>query len=123
MQTTLEYWKKICKDKDNVKTPTQIDVQVRRPNHSIKDRAAPSTQRKGKALKISQIQGQPKIMSFLEPKTFSKTPSTFQNSSVQIDNSTQAVVSYENLVGSKTTEASNSTGGETEQLSGRKFTN
>ena len=72
-------------------------------------------------MKISQIQGQSYIMSFLAPKLFSMTPSTesFPNSSNQIDYNTTAVCSCDIYVGSKTKEASNSTGGEAQQLSGR----
>ena len=123
MQTTLQFWKEKCKDEDGSQIPDRIEVQGKRAQNLLKDKATPNTRRKGKSfLKHSQIQGQQKIMSFLEPKLNSRTPSNFfPNSSVQTKNVTTAVGSCENLVGLKTTEARNSTGGQTEQLSGKKF--
>ena len=119
MQTTLEFWKTKCEDEDGkIQAPIKI-LKGRKPTHTVKDKAVKTPRRKGNSTSISQIQGQSKILSFLEPKNNSMTPSIpFPNSSVIISNNTTDADSCTNLVGNKTTEARNETGGGTEQLTG-----
>ena len=68
MQTTLDFWKNKCKDKDEG-SPTSTKVpKGRKPTQNSKGRAMTTTRRKCKSDNFSQIQGQSKILSFLEHK-------------------------------------------------------
>ena len=86
----------------------------------MKGRAGNITKGRGNSMKATQIQGQSTLTSFLEHKIISRTRSSndFPNSSNKNNSYTTAVGSLNNYVGNKTTEASNETGGRTQQLSG-----
>ena len=121
MQTTLDFWRSKCQDKDKVgKFSDQIKVPTgRKESPIVKGKAGINTRRKGKNITKSQIQGQSKILSYLEPKIIPMTPSiSFPNSSVDISCNTPDADSCTILMGNKTTEATKETGGETEQLKG-----
>ena len=121
MQTTLDFWRSKYDDRDGkVPAPNQVPTG-RKPTQHVKERSVNITRRKGNNIKNSQIQGQSKILSFLEPKINSMTPSSnFPNSSIQTNNYTTDAGSCITFVGNKTTEARNGT----EQLTGeRNLTN
>ena len=122
MQGTLDFWRRKCTDVDK-KTITLTEVQQgRKQPPSQKVNAAVTTKKKGRARNIPQIQGQINIKSFLEPKSNSMTPSVFKFPNYSTINENTATVGLsETLMGNKTTEASNVTGGQAQQLSETKL--
>ena len=125
MQRTLDFWKRKCDGEGEAKEEiisTQLEVQGRKTQSYPKDRPASITKRKGKASKFSQIQGQSNITSFLSPTNISRTPSISQNSSIENIEDTMVVGLRDSfLVGKKTTEATNETGGQTNSCKDDKF--